>query len=269
MKHLLTSIVFAAGLIGTSQAQTTILSETFNSGIPNNWTVVIDDTSTVDSLVIAFEDGWVTLVDPVDSTDTIVGSTSFFTEPAEASRWLITPPLALGAYGNVLKWQGRVHDPSYADGYKVLISTTDNQLASFTDTLRLIAEESEDWLEREINLSDSGYVSQTIYIAFVNNSYDKFKLYLDDFSVRIEDPLSTKESIAMDWEVYPNPTSEFITIQTQAAIENISIYSLSGQKQAVEINSNNQLNIKSLANGVYLLNITTSTGTATKRFIKK
>lgn len=86
MKHLLTSIVFAAGLIGTSQAQTTILSETFNSGIPNNWTVVIDDTSTVDSLVIAFEDGWVTLVDPVDSTDTIVGSTSFFTEPAEASR---------------------------------------------------------------------------------------------------------------------------------------------------------------------------------------
>lgn len=162
-----------------------------------------------------------------------------------------------------------MHDPSYADGYKVLISTTDNQLASFTDTLRLIAEESEDWLEREINLSDSGYVSQTIYIAFVNNSYDKFKLYLDDFSVRIEDPLSIKESVALDWGIYPNPTSEFITIQTQAAIENISVYSLSGQKQAVEINSNNQLNIKSLANGVYLLNITTSTGTATKRFIKK
>jgi hypothetical protein len=142
-------------------------------------------------------------------------------------------------------------------------------LASFTDTLRIIAEESETWLEREINLSDSGYVSQTIYIAFVNNSYDKFKLYLDDFSVRIEDPLSINEPVALDWGIYPNPTSEFITIQTQAAIENICVYSLSGQKQAVEMNSNKQLNVKSLANGVYLLNITTATGTATKRFIKK
>lgn len=269
MKHLLTSVVLAAGFFGTSQAQTSILSETFNSGIPNNWTVVIDDTSTVDPSVIAFEDGWVTLVDPVDSTDTIVGSTSFFTVSARANRWLITPPLALGAYGNILKWQGRVHDPSYADGYKVLISTTDNQLASFTDTLRLIAEESETWLEREINLSDSGYVSQTIYIAFVNNSFDKFKLYLDDFSVRIEDPLSVVEAAALEWGIYPNPSTEFITIQTVTPLENIEVYAINGQQQKVEVTNDKQLNVRNLEKGVYLLTVSTASGTYTKRFIKK
>ena len=259
--------VLVLGICANFHAQTSILQETFNSGIPANWTVVIEDTNTVHPNVSAFSPGWIALVDPDNNTDTIVGSTSYFTSPAQASRWLITPPLALGAYGNILRWEGKVHDPSFADGYLVLVSTTDAQLSSFTDTLRVIGEESENWLQREINLSDSGYVSQTIYLAFVNKSYDKFKLYLDDFSVTINDPVGIQEAALVDLNLFPNPAQHSITLQTNELVSHMHVASLNGQLM-YSGSFQNQLIIEDWQNGVYLITFETNKGRVVQRFIK-
>jgi hypothetical protein len=57
--------------------------------------------------------------------------------------------------------------------------------------------------------------------------------------------------------IYPNPTSGQITINGQLTNANYAIYSLSGQlqKQGKLQGETTNINIESLANGMYLLKI--------------
>ena len=166
MKKILICGVLSTCFLATVTAQTVVLDEDFQQGIPGGWTIVVNDTNTLDPSVIEFAPGWISLADPDNTTDTVAGASSFFTEPAEADRWLITPALTMGAYGNYVQWNARSHDPSYPDGYYVMVSTTDTQISSFTDTVDTLGFENPDWTTRLVNLSDEGYTNQTIYIGF-------------------------------------------------------------------------------------------------------
>ena len=118
-----------------SFGQTDIFTTDFQSGIPVNYSIVNNDGLTPNSQVSNFSNAWIALQDPENNLDTIVGSTSFFEPEGTASRWLITPPFALGAYGNLIEWEAKSHDASFPDNYMILVSTTDNQISSFTDTV--------------------------------------------------------------------------------------------------------------------------------------
>ncbi len=68
--------------------------------------------------------------------------------------------------------------------------------------------------------------------------------------------------------VYPNPTSNTINIQTNSTIKNVAIYTLLGKKviqtDAIKIH------VADLSQGIYLLKIITDSGAEiTKRFIKQ
>lgn len=270
--------VLSTFFIFSSQAQTVILDEDFQGAtIPVNWTVSVIDTFHVDTSVnddnvnsnLDFDNGWITLADPDNVTDTIVGASSFFTTPGQADRWLITPPLALGAYGNFLTWNARSHDPSYQDGYYVMVSTTDNQIASFTDTIVSIGFEDSEWQSRSFNLSNEGYNNQTIYIGFRLRSYDKFKLYLDDIQVRKDDPVGIAEQSNDQLLLYPNPASESIRVQGNDLIS-MRILSANGQEVlATTLNGSAPVSVAHLPAGVYIVAVTTQSGVSYKRMVKK
>ena len=61
--------------------------------------------------------------------------------------------------------------------------------------------------------------------------------------------------------MYPNPAKSTVTINT--TVENIVVYSVAGQK--LMETSNNNFDVSSLANGIYLVKITTAEGTAVKQ----
>lgn len=68
--------------------------------------------------------------------------------------------------------------------------------------------------------------------------------------------------------VYPNPTSDFIQIETQKEIQEVMIYNTSGQ-QLIHSNST-RINTKELPKGVYIIKIKTADGKIlTDKFIKK
>ena len=113
----------------------------------------------------------------------MASATSYFSPIDTAYRWLITPALNLGAFGNKISWSAKSHDPSYPDDYLVLVSHTDAEPSSFTDTIGNIEEENFEWTNRSVDLSQNGYDDSTIYIAFVLRTFDGFMLYLDDFLV--------------------------------------------------------------------------------------
>lgn len=219
-------------VLNWSTAQTVAFSDDFQQGNLNNWTIVINDSYTLDTSMSEYAAGWITVADPLNTTDTVASASSFFTEDAFASRWLITPAINLGTYGNFITWSARSGDPSFPDAYKVKISSTGNALADFDKTLMNVVLENEEWTDRSINLSDSGYHDQTVYLAFELTSYNKFVLYLNDVSVTINDPVGIVEPSWITLKTYPNPIIDQVTIQTKASVQWVEVRDLYGKTVA-------------------------------------
>ena len=264
MKQLLT-LSFLWSIL-PAFAQIVILSTDFQQGIPTNYTLLDNDGNSPDPLVAEYTSAWITVVDPENAMDTIAASTSFFTAMDSASRWMITPPLALGAFGNYIEWNAKSHDPSYPDDYLVLVSTTDNLLASFTDTIGYIKEENFEWTNREVNLFTEGYHDQTIYVAFVNRTLDGFKLYIDDIEVRKDDPVGLQEPSPISFMVYPNPSSDMIFVSGSQNLEKMELLDLNGM--LLQTTKSSYMNVQEIPTGIYLIRCTMNGETSTKRFTK-
>ena len=82
--------------------------------------------------------------------------------------------------------------------------------------------------------------------------------------------LSVNDNILSQLSIYPNPSSDIITINTPSGVEIISInlYDVLGNV-VLNQTSNNQINISSLATGIYLLNINTTAGSIAKKIARK
>jgi hypothetical protein len=264
MKHLFLFILVSFSIV--ISAQTVIFTTDFQQGMPANYTIVDNDGNTPDPTVAEFTSAWITLVDPENALDTVAASTSFFTALDSASRWMITPPLSLGAFGNFIQWNAKSHDPSYPDNYLILVSSTDNQISSFTDTIGFIEEENFEWTNREVNLFTQGYFNQTIYIAFVNVTLDGFKLYIDDIEVRKDDPVGLQEPDPISFVVYPNPSSDMIFVSGSQNVEKIELLDLNGM--LLETAAASYMNVQALPTGMYLIRCTMNGVASTKRFTK-
>jgi len=75
-------------------------------------------------------------------------------------------------------------------------------------------------------------------------------------------------AIKNDFTIYPNPTSKSLNIKTNNPFEQVEIYTLQGQK-VLETNQES-IDVSSLSNGMYLIQVQTETGAVlTKQFIKR
>lgn len=268
MKKFFSIATFTA-LSVTSFSQVTVLTEDFESGFPVGFYDTILDTNTCNATVTTFDLGWVVVEDVLDNTNNVIGATSFFDPTGTANRWLISPPIALGAYGNSISWSARSHDASFPDGYRIYISTTGNAVADFTDTLITVATELENWTSHTVNLSDSGYNAQTIYFAFALQSTDKYILYLDDISVEKENTSSITENFNTEISVYPNPTNGILNIQTDNSIEQVYLVDLQGKRVELEF-IQNSVDLTTYSSGFYILHVQFVNGTSEiKRIMKK
>jgi hypothetical protein len=266
-KYILTFI--SLGFTFVSISQVVILNEDFQLGFPSTWTMVDVDQQIPNTSVSEYNNPWIIKADPENIVDSVVSSTSFYEPVGQANKWLITPAITLGEYGNYLSWQAKSHDPSYPENYKVLISTS-NQVVDFIDTVRLIVLENPEWTTREIDLSTLGFNGLTVYLAFVNTTNDGYKLYLDDINVRKNDPVGIQELTDIFVEIYPNPTNGNIKIKATKKIDEVSVYSLDGKLiQQLNYNSGDEIDLSSLNTGVYLVQVDISGNLKTVRVIKK
>lgn len=258
---ILFSFVFAC-----FEAQTNLLQTDFQTGIPTNYTLFNFDAAAAHPLVLEYTSGWITAPDPENSSDTVAAVSSYFEDADTANRWLITPQLQLGSFGNFISWEAKSHDPSFPDDYLVLVSTTTNDPAAFTDTIGSVQQENFEWTFREVNLSATNYNDSAIYVAFVLRTYDGFKLYLDDIQVRKDDPVGLIETNPFNLVVYPNPSSDHITIQNVNDLLFVEIIDFHGKTLLTSFQPSFQLS--GLLAGTYVLKCYTSRGIYMQRFVK-
>lgn len=121
---------------------------------------------------------WIQFYDGYDNK--IALSTSYYSPSGQSDDWLITPKIDVPNEGTpTLYWKGKSYDFEYTDSYAVKISETNDQTDSFTTTLLQVDNEQPfDFAEHTLDLS--AYKGKSIYIAFVNNTYDGTYLALDD-----------------------------------------------------------------------------------------
>jgi hypothetical protein len=122
------------------------------------------------------------------------------------------------------------------------------------------------------------YAGQSIYIAFVHYSVDDNLISIDDVLVMEADSLTLgkKEPVAAStFRMFPNPANDKFTIDMNLVNSSdvlVSIYDLSGRKVMVENLGNisagqhqRGMNIQSLSNGIYQVQVETSEGTFNSR----
>lgn len=100
-----------------------------------------------------------------------------------------------------------------------------------------------------------------LYIASLNGIIYKITLDEEEPPIRISDIKKPK------FTVYPNPTNGSIQIESNAVIDDITLYNTAGKIIKKFNTQNNTLNISTLAKGVYMLTITSGNTISTKKII--
>ena len=103
----------------------------------------------------------------------------------------------------------------------------------------------------------------------LSDEKDKVKIENVRKNIHLKISLDKKTVNTSDLRIYPNPTTDFLTIVTTAEISNISVSDLAGRKFIATITSDKKVDVRSLPSGVYIINIKTSKGNSTQKFIKK
>jgi len=124
------------------QAQV-LLSEEFNNGMPASFLLANNDLKTPVQQVNYVTSAWVVRPD-FNSNNLVAVSTSWYNPSAQADDWMILPQRLIGN-NTVLTWRAKAQDAAYPDGYQVLVSTTGNNIADFTDTVFEVQAESASW----------------------------------------------------------------------------------------------------------------------------
>ncbi|MDR0427783.1 MAG: leucine-rich repeat protein [Dysgonamonadaceae bacterium] len=93
---------------------------------------------------------------------------------------------------------------------------------------------------------------------------DYFSNYVDDIHLSVL-PVENEAVVS----VSPNPVREVLYIQSPAAVEQVSIYNLSGQPVKQIVNPSPEVDVNDLSNGLYFIKIETAAGEVVRKIMKK
>lgn len=191
--------------------------------------------------------------------------------------WLVSPPISLvGATGSALSiWVKSMSDSYGLEKYRIGVyigSGTPTGTADFTiiSGIPNLTAPYGVWTERTQSLS--AYDGQTIRVGIQVRTADAYMFMTDDFKVTAA-TLSTKDFVTNKFAVSPNPAKDVISISNNEniLINGITISDLNGrivkQLNYTDI-SGVQINVSDLEAGMYIMNIESDLGTATKKIIK-
>ena len=259
----------AIGYDGTFNDQSaTYMIVKSTSGNPKG--ELVDADGTADGVLDGAATAWtiydaVTILDDDDTIEYAYSNIIFVEDPdglLPAAQTITFDPsltpsiITLNQYPNYVARQG------LSTGYAATLDATNN----------------DDWMAGRVNSLSypdwkfSGTGNRNFPSAQVtnNNLSDFAGLTLGEVNVDFNSPpLSTKEFLANDLNIYPNPAQDFITIQSKNTdVSTVEVYSLVGQKVISETKlTNDRLNISNLTRGVYLLKIVADETSLVKKII--
>lgn len=252
-------ILLLAGVLLLANVNGQVFQENWDGDGPGvaEWIIIDNDGNTPAEPVSDFLTAWV-IKDRGGEIpnyggpdgDFAAASTSWYDPAGQSDDWLISPEISIPATGDIsVKWDAKAQDPDYPDGYNLMVSpTAGTTIADFTENLFSIAQENGEWTTRVSSLAD--YAGQTIRLAWVNNSTDKFVLLLDNISVEElsgEAPscpsLITPADEATDVDAIGDVTFAWEAPTTGGEIENYTFYIGTSMDDMINIGNTTETSI--------------------------
>jgi hypothetical protein len=185
--------------------------------------------------------------------------------------WLISPAINLGTGGSALSfWYKATNGDFSAEEFTVSVSTTGTEPADFTVISANPETVSNGGLVYvEFTADLTSFEGSQIYIGIHCTSNDQFGFMVDDFVV-------TSQTLSNDTFVADNNFVHFVNnnslnLQSSTILNNIAIFSLDGKRVINnELNgqSDAQIDINGLNQGIYIAKLNTENGLHTFKFAK-
>lgn len=165
----------------------------FSQGIPDDFTLIDADGNTLSRDVQKFGfaqgDSWVPFYIQ-EEDNAVASSTSWYSPAGTSSDWMLLPPLQVEP-GATLSWRAKATDKRFRDGYAVYAaaaSASSPQDFLDSDPLFTVEAEESDWVTHSLSLER--FAGSEVRLAFVNNSTNCSRLFIDDISAGIPSPLN-------------------------------------------------------------------------------
>lgn len=230
---------------------------------------------------------WMIFYDLDVNLDTVYmwASCSWFEPPGQANNWIYFGPVTIPVTGGKLKWEHKMPDDSYSDGYKVYLSTTGMTYFDFVGSTPVFTRPDNPanaaldtvFVDKVIDIP-AAYAGQQTYFAFQHDANDMFILYLTRWlvteaqNVGVEN-LNTTCFVSQN---YPNPvqsTSIFSYSLPNNSNVNIEIFDITGRLLVSENAQRNAgthsytIDAENLPNGTYYYTLTAGEYKTTRKFV--
>lgn len=198
------------------------------------------------------------------------------------SNWLITPKIEVKdgdlftfwtrtATGSI--WNDRL-EIRMSDGEDLELPGHEYDEGSFTELLLVINDDydlsyPEVWTSFEITIDGVGSTPVEKYFAFrynVDNMSGNESNFIGIDTFTVDSVLGVNDVNQADFSYFPSVVTDVLNIQTENSIESVSVFGMTGQ-QAMRVKTlqNGQLDMSSLAAGVYMVQVQLE-GKAVKSF---
>lgn len=150
--------------------------------------------------------------------------------------------------------------------FKSIYRTGYLELATAAASSNFFVPKNTEWNTISISLDKYNYASN-VQLLFENKSGWGNVIYLDN--VRVDAIVGIEESFKNnDVQIFPNPASDEITINTNIKVEKFKIYNQLGQPVLEgKVANNNTCNISTLQNGIYFIEVKLLNGKSTNKKI--
>ncbi|MFT5983130.1 MAG: hypothetical protein ACI9AT_001007 [Ulvibacter sp.] len=185
--------------------------------------------------------------------------------------YLISPQVNLtGATGSNLSfWAKSITDNFGLERFVVLLSTTGNAQADFTEDISGGEQQAPIGNYFEYSYDLSAYDGQEVYIAIHYVAQDSFILLMDDFKVEAG-TLGLADNTFNNFNYFVN-TNNQLNLSANSIMESLVIYNVLGQQivsQKLE-NTNEIVNISALNTGLYIATVSIDGNTKSFKIVKK
>lgn len=172
-----------------------------------------------------------TLRDSYSSSNLFAGSTSSYNPEGQADDWMITKEgITVSDDQYILEWKSQALIPGKTEHLEIYISTKGSNPETDFDgepifTIEEEAGESEntdnEWFTHTVSLNE--YAGKKIWIAFVNKSYNKSVLCIDDIKVRKEYSFNL-ENLTDEYSLTENADVKVRISAKEQNIDNVKLY---------------------------------------------
>ena len=128
------------------------------------------------------------------------------------------------------------------------------------------------WINETVSLTD--YLNEDIFVRFklyTDGGLRRDGFYFDNFKIKgISENLGISEIEQVIFDIYPNPTGNYINIRSEVKINKLEIFDLMGKKLLeIKKESINRVRLPRINSGVYIVKLFSDEGISNHRIIKK